>query len=94
MNIESVFFSFQLAEGLLGQATILYLKEDMSEAKKFLIRARELATDVLGPRHHYVAAIINKVRPCRNLHFKFFTADTYLLQKSTIHISQKEYYIE
>ena len=33
----------------------------MREARKYLVRARELATDVLGPRHAYVSSIINKV---------------------------------
>lgn len=51
----------QLTEGLLGQATVLTLQGDMLEAKKFLIRAQELAIEVLGARHHFVAAIINKV---------------------------------
>ena len=54
-------FSPQLAECMLGEATTLLLLSDMKESKKLLIRARELATEVLGPRHHYVAAIINKV---------------------------------
>ena len=36
----------------------------MTESKKYLVRARELSTQVLGPRHHYVSAIINKVSKC------------------------------
>jgi hypothetical protein len=38
------------------------LKNNMPESKKLLIRALELATDVLGRQHHFVAAIFNKVK--------------------------------
>ncbi|KAL3870127.1 hypothetical protein ACJMK2_042738, partial [Sinanodonta woodiana] len=51
----------QLCEGLLGLATVFYLQDNMPEAKKLLVRSLELATDVLGRRHHYVAAIFNKL---------------------------------
>lgn len=33
----------------------------MTEAKKLVTRALELATSVLGKKHHYVAAILTKV---------------------------------
>ncbi len=54
-------FSLQLTEGLLGQATVNFLLGDMILAKKYMVRAREIATETLGTRHHYVAAIINQV---------------------------------
>ena len=40
---------------------MMNLKENMIEAKKMLVRSLELATDVLGRQHHFVAAILNKV---------------------------------
>lgn len=60
-SVNHISFYLQLCEGLLGLAEVYYLKEDMKEAKKLLLRSRELATHVLGPKHHYVAAIISKV---------------------------------
>ena len=47
--------------GLLGQATVYFLTGSMNDSKINLTRARELATEVLGSRHHYVAAISNRV---------------------------------
>ena len=52
----------QLSEGLLGLATIYVQKENMAEAKKLMNRALELAIDVVGNKHHFVAAIFSKVR--------------------------------
>lgn len=37
------------------------LKNDMPQSRKLLIRALELATEVLGMQHHFVATILNKV---------------------------------
>ena len=37
-------------------------KDDMLEAKKLMTRALELATSVLGKKHHFVADIYTKVR--------------------------------
>ena len=51
----------QLAEGLLGQATVFFLTNQMKDSKIYLTRAKELATEVLGQRHHFVAAITNRV---------------------------------
>ncbi|XP_061175870.1 uncharacterized protein LOC133184810 [Saccostrea echinata] len=51
----------QLCEGLLGLAAVMNLKNDMPQSKKLLIRALELATEVLGRQHHFVAAILNKL---------------------------------
>ena len=51
----------QLAEGLLGKATVYFLTNEMRDSKIYLTRAKELATDVLGQRHHFVAAITNRV---------------------------------
>ena len=52
----------QLAEGLLGKATVYFLTNEMRDSKIYLTRAKELAIDVLGQRHHFVAAITNRVR--------------------------------
>ncbi|XP_013386754.1 TPR repeat-containing protein DDB_G0287407-like [Lingula anatina] len=51
----------KLTEGLLGLAAVKVSKDEAIQAKRILIRARELATEVLGSRHHYVSAIINKI---------------------------------
>ena len=51
----------QLTEALLGWADVLIAQDNMPAAKKYLIRCREIATEVLGVRHHYVAAISNIV---------------------------------
>ncbi|XP_064632184.1 uncharacterized protein LOC135490720 isoform X2 [Lineus longissimus] len=50
-----------LCEALLGLAAVLIAKDDARNGKLVLLRARELAMNVLGPRHNYVAAIINKL---------------------------------
>ena len=56
------YFKFsQLTEALLGWADVLLAQEDMPSAKKYLIRCQEVATEVLGYKHHYVAAISNIV---------------------------------
>ncbi|XP_060078987.1 uncharacterized protein LOC132558436 [Ylistrum balloti] len=60
-RIETPSQKLQLCEGLLGLATVYNLQENRKEAKKLLVRCLELATDVLGPNHHYVAAIYNKL---------------------------------
>ncbi|XP_033745872.1 LOW QUALITY PROTEIN: uncharacterized protein LOC117331312 [Pecten maximus] len=60
-RIETPSQKLQLCEGLLGLATVYNLQENKREAKKLLVRCLELATDVLGPKHHYVAAIYNKL---------------------------------
>ena len=46
---------------MLGLSSVLYLQDNMRESKKILIRSAELAIEVLGCRHHYVAAVMNKV---------------------------------
>ncbi|XP_070541009.1 uncharacterized protein [Ptychodera flava] len=51
----------KLVEGLLGMGSVLGLQDQPGEAKKVFLRAKEVATDVLGPNHHYVAAIIGQV---------------------------------
>ncbi|KAK3101549.1 hypothetical protein FSP39_004391 [Pinctada imbricata] len=51
----------QLCQGLLGLASIMNLKDNMVLAKRALIRSLELATDVLGKQHHFVAAILSKL---------------------------------
>ncbi|XP_069101362.1 uncharacterized protein [Argopecten irradians] len=60
-RIETPSQKLQLCEGLLGLATVYNLQENKRESKKLLVRCLELATDVLGPNHHYVAAIYNKL---------------------------------
>ncbi|CAH1253937.1 TEP1 [Branchiostoma lanceolatum] len=50
-----------LVKGLLGLASVKSLKEDQKEAKKLLLRAKEVATSVLGPHHHYVASIVGQI---------------------------------
>ena len=55
-------FFLQLCEGLLGLSTVYIQKENMIEAKKLMTRALELATYVLGVKHHFVAAIFTRVR--------------------------------
>lgn len=52
---------FQLCKSLLGLASVMNLKNDMPQSRKLLIRALELATEVLGMQHHFVATILNKV---------------------------------
>ncbi|XP_038058559.1 uncharacterized protein LOC119729838 [Patiria miniata] len=51
----------QLVKGLLGMGSVLSLKLKADEAIRFLRRAEEVATDVLGPKHHYVAAINGQI---------------------------------
>ena len=51
----------QLCEGLLGLANVYIEKADMTEAKKLMTRALELATNVLGMKHHFVVAIFTRV---------------------------------
>ena len=65
-------FFLQLCEGLLGLSTVYIQKENMIEAKKLMTRALELATYVLGVKHHFVAAIFTRVRniPSNNKPFK------------------------
>ena len=41
--------------------SVLSLQLKADEAIRFLRRAEELATDVLGPKHHYIAAITGQV---------------------------------
>ncbi|ELU12330.1 hypothetical protein CAPTEDRAFT_96933 [Capitella teleta] len=61
LHLNSAAQKLQLAECLLGYATTLYLLDDMKESRKVLKRAEELAVKVLGGRHHYVSAIINRL---------------------------------
>ncbi|XP_022091330.1 uncharacterized protein LOC110979639 [Acanthaster planci] len=51
----------QLVKALLGMGSVLILQLKADEAIRFLRRAEELATDVLGPKHHYVAAINGQI---------------------------------
>ncbi|XP_022088563.1 uncharacterized protein LOC110978130 isoform X2 [Acanthaster planci] len=51
----------QLVKALLGMGSVLSLKGKADEAIRFLRRAEEVATDVLGPKHHYVAAINGQI---------------------------------
>lgn len=60
-RIKSVTEKLQLCKCLLGLATVFYMQGNMKESKKLLLRALEQATEILGPGHHYVAAIINKL---------------------------------
>ena len=61
---------WQLCKGLVGLASVINLKNDMPQCKKILIRALELATEVLGNQHHFVAAILNKVSKICGRHFE------------------------
>ena len=45
----------------MGLAGVYIQKENMPEAKKLMIRALELSTDVLGKKHAYVASIYTQV---------------------------------
>ncbi|KAL5013818.1 hypothetical protein ScPMuIL_008088 [Solemya velum] len=60
-RISSPDQKLMMCEGLLGLSNVYYLKENMPESKKLMVRALELSTEVLGKRHHYVAAILNKL---------------------------------
>ncbi|CAG2192362.1 unnamed protein product [Mytilus edulis] len=60
-RIRSPGQKLQLCEGLLGLSTVYIHKEDMFEAKILMTRALELATFVLGKKHHFVAAILTKL---------------------------------
>ncbi|XP_071175248.1 uncharacterized protein [Mytilus edulis] len=60
-RIRSPGQNLQLCEGLLGLSTVYINKEDMFEAKILMTRALELATFVLGKKHHFVAAILTKL---------------------------------
>ncbi|XP_038072011.1 uncharacterized protein LOC119740704 [Patiria miniata] len=51
----------QLVKALLGMGSVLSLQGKADEAIRFLRRAEEVATDVLGPKHHYVAAINGQI---------------------------------
>lgn len=51
----------QLCEGLLGLATVNIGKDDMAGAKKLLTRSLEIALEIFGKKHHFVAAIFTKV---------------------------------
>ncbi|XP_077992057.1 uncharacterized protein LOC144446177 [Glandiceps talaboti] len=60
-RIETPKQKLKLVEGLLGMGSVLGLQEQPGEAKKVFLRAKEVATDALGPTHHYVSAIIGQV---------------------------------
>lgn len=60
-RIETPRQKLQLCEGLLGLSTVYIQKENMIEAKKLMIRALELATSVLGNKHHFVGAIFTRL---------------------------------
>ncbi|XP_072039857.1 uncharacterized protein [Amphiura filiformis] len=51
----------RLVRTMMAMATANRLLKKPDEAKKFLIRAQELATQVLGSTHHYVSAIIGQI---------------------------------
>ncbi|XP_071959589.1 uncharacterized protein [Antedon mediterranea] len=51
----------QFVKALLGMGSVLRLQEKAEEAKKYLKRAQEIATDILGKNHHYVAAIVGQI---------------------------------
>ena len=46
---------------MLGLASVYIELDKMDEAKKLMTRALELATEILGRKHHFVAAIFAKV---------------------------------
>lgn len=51
----------QVCEGLLGLASVYIEQDKMDGAKKLMTRALQLATDILGRTHHFVAAIFAKL---------------------------------
>ncbi|XP_033109970.1 uncharacterized protein LOC117111193 [Anneissia japonica] len=51
----------QLVKALLGMGSVLRLQDNAEWAKLYLKRAQEIATDILGNNHHYVAAIVGQV---------------------------------
>ncbi|XP_071959587.1 uncharacterized protein [Antedon mediterranea] len=51
----------QLVKALLGLGSVLRLQEKAEQAKGYLKRAQEIATDILGKNHHYVAAIVGQI---------------------------------
>lgn len=54
-------FDLKVCDGLLGLATLYFQKDNMLEAKKLTTRALELATNVIGRKHHFVSDIYTKV---------------------------------
>ena len=46
---------------LVSFSTVMRLQGNADMAKRFLMRSQEVATEVLGSNHHYVAAIIGQV---------------------------------
>ncbi|XP_072041437.1 TPR repeat-containing protein DDB_G0287407-like, partial [Amphiura filiformis] len=50
-----------LVKALVGMGTVMRLQGNVEMAKRFLMRAQEVAVDVLGSSHHYVAAIIGQI---------------------------------
>ncbi|XP_053394800.1 uncharacterized protein LOC123525710 isoform X2 [Mercenaria mercenaria] len=60
-RLESPTQKLQLCEGLLGMASVYIEQEKMAKAKYLMTRALELSTDILGRKHHFVAAIFTKL---------------------------------
>ncbi|XP_063416845.1 uncharacterized protein LOC134699089 isoform X1 [Mytilus trossulus] len=60
-KIETPSQKIQVCDGLLGLATLYFYKDNMLEAKKLTTRALELATNVIGRKHHFVSDIYTKL---------------------------------